>query len=429
MRVLIVSPHFPPVNAADMQRVRMLLPYLHEYGINAEILAVESAQVACGRDQWLVDGLPPDVPVHRVHALRLRWAKIPGLGTLGFRALRAIRKRGDELLASKRFDLIYFSTTVFEVHVLGPRWKKKFGVPFIMDYQDPWVNDYYREHPNVLPPGGRIKYAAIDFIHRHMEPAVLRHCAGITAVSPAYPPQLARRYPQSGELPALVMPFPGDPLDLQRAGSSHLTQSIFQADDGLVHWVYAGVVIPAMHGTLRALFRALAESAEADLLARLRLHFIGTNYGIASQAQPVVAPIAAEYGLQSQLREHPARIAYSEMLVCLRQAHALLVIGSDDAGYTASKVYPYLLARRPLLTLFHQDSSIVTLLNQVRGGVCVPFGDVLEESALAATIADLWLTEQQHARVTPLDETAFASYLAPSQAKSLCKFLKSIIPS
>ena len=46
MKVLIISPHFPPTNAPDMQRVRMILPYLSESGMTAEVLAVNSAQVA-----------------------------------------------------------------------------------------------------------------------------------------------------------------------------------------------------------------------------------------------------------------------------------------------------------------------------------------------------------------------------------------------
>ena len=146
-RVLIVSPHFPPVNTADMQRVRMLLPFLKLNGWLAEVLTVSPEQIASPRDPWLLQGIPDDIPVHEAKALGLAWSRIPGLGSLGFRATRALAKTGDALLAEKKFDLIYFSTTVFPVHKLGPRWKKKFGVPFVMDYQDPWVNDYYREHP------------------------------------------------------------------------------------------------------------------------------------------------------------------------------------------------------------------------------------------------------------------------------------------
>jgi hypothetical protein len=427
MRVLIISPHFPPTNSADMHRVRLLLPYFEMYGWEVEVLAVDPAQVNSPQDVWLEEGLPAHVEVHRIAAVGLKWSKIPGLGTLGFRSLHALGKRGDELLSGKRFDLIYFSTTVFETHLLGPRWKRKYGLPFIMDFQDPWVSDYYREHPEVVPPGGRVKYAVIDRLHHWMEPRVFRECLGMTAVSPAYLPQLLRRYPDCEGKPSLVIPFPGDPGDLKRAEECNVSQPVFRSDDGLIHWVYAGVVIPAMHGTLRAFFRAVVKGAQPSLLERLRIHFVGTNYVPATQAQPVVTPIAAEYGLQAYVVEHPARIPYSEMLSCLRQANALLVIGSNDAGYTASKIYPYLLARRPLLSIFHEASSIITLLDHVHGSVCVPFGDDFEESRLATAIEESWLSNRQYEQVTPLNETAFAPYTASEQARQLAEFFRATL--
>ena len=58
-RLLIVSPHFPPVNTPDMQRVRMLLPFFRPNGWRVEVLAVEAERVTpAPLDQWLADGLP-----------------------------------------------------------------------------------------------------------------------------------------------------------------------------------------------------------------------------------------------------------------------------------------------------------------------------------------------------------------------------------
>ena len=82
-RVLLVSPHFPPTNAADMHRVRMVLSLLRENGWDAEVLAVEASAVAAPLDDWMADGLPLGVPIHRVKALGLAWSAVPGLGTLG----------------------------------------------------------------------------------------------------------------------------------------------------------------------------------------------------------------------------------------------------------------------------------------------------------------------------------------------------------
>lgn len=423
LRVLIVSPHFPPSSAPDMQRVRLLIPYFRQNGVEAEVLAVESEQAQAPVDAWLQDGLPGDIPVHRVSALARKWARIPGFGGLGLRALPALWRRGASLLSSRHFDLVYFSTTVFEVHVLGPRWKRRFGVPFVLDYQDPWVNDYYREHADVVPPGGRLKYAMVDRLHRLMEPRVLAECSGITAVSPAYLVQLGSRYPWLPPLPTLVQGFPAEAKDHERAELVKVDPAVLPDVPGTINWVYAGVVNAAMLGTLRALFHAL-HGADAQLRDRLRLHFIGTSYATGASARPAVSPVAREFGMEQLVREHPERVPYSVSLACLSKAHALLVIGSDDPGYAASKIYPYLLARKPVLAVVHKNSPVAQVMRQVRGGVCVTFSQFDTQESLARTIADAWLDRDQHATAVPLDVAAFEPYRASSAARVMSDFFR-----
>lgn len=427
-KVLIVSPHFPPVNTADMQRVRMLLPFFKENGWLTEVLSVSAEQVASPLDPWLVDGLPEDVPIHRVKALGLGWVHAPGLRNLGLRSLRALGKAGDRLLEKGGFDLVYFSTTVFEVHILGPRWKRRFDVPFVMDYQDPWVNDYYREHPDVAPPGGRMKYALARALHHWMEPRVLQACAGITSVSQGYPDQLAQRYPKLS-LPAyLVQPFPGAMRDFERLKVE--SQGAATAPpDGHLHWVYVGRGGGDMAKALRGLFMALRNYAPAGWLEKLHLHFIGTSYAASGRGGKTITPIAAEFGLERLVEEETGRIPYSETLAHLRSADALIIPGSDDPAYTASKIYPYLLARRPLLAIFHRKSSVVDLLERVGGGVCVPFTSEEPMGSLADRVADCWLRNKAYERVLPLNEEAFRPCTDSEGAKQLCAFFIACVGS
>jgi len=426
-RLLIVSPHFPPSSTADMQRVRMLLPFFNENGWQAEVLAVMPEQVASPVDPWLLKGLPEDVPVHRVKAMGLCWSRLPGLGTLGLRALRALRHTGDSLLAMGRFDLVYFSTTVFEVHILGPRWQQKFGVPFVMDYQDPWVNDYYRDHPEETPPGGRLKYALSNALHSWMEPRVLRECTGITSVSPEYPSQLKKRYQWLGDLPSLVQGFPGAKRDFDRMSSSQTKQTVFDLDDGKIHWVYVGVIVPGMLPVLRCLFQVLASGVQENLRSRLKLHFVGTSYSSDKDALPQVLPLAQEFGLLEQMDELTERIPYVEALKCLTDADALIAVGSDDPGYTASKVYPYLLAAKPMLAVFHEKSSVVDLIDRAGGAVCVSFNENTNSVELAEKISRNWFDKYQYEKLVHLDEKAFLQNTDQGCARSLCHFFDSLI--
>ncbi|MCX6953950.1 MAG: hypothetical protein NTV51_17520, partial [Verrucomicrobia bacterium] len=153
-RILIVSPHFPPTNAPDHQRVRMSLPFYRAHGWDPVVLAVDAAQVENAWEPLLAATLPADVPVHRVTAWSARWSRRLGLGNLAYRGWFSLRNTGDRLLAESPFDLVYFSTTQFVATALGSRWLKKFGVPFVVDLQDPWRTDYYERAGSPPPPGG-----------------------------------------------------------------------------------------------------------------------------------------------------------------------------------------------------------------------------------------------------------------------------------
>ena len=109
---------------------------------------------------------------------------------------------------------------------------------------------------------------------------------------------------------------------------------------------------------LRALDRARREDPAA---ARLRLHFFGTSNQSASEPFRVL-PIARECGVEDAVTEVPGRLDYLDALSVLTQASAILLLGSSERHYTASKLYPALLARRPILALFHEASSVVSIL-------------------------------------------------------------------
>lgn len=414
-RLLIVSPHFPPSSTADMHRVRLVAPRLGRHGWDVHVLAVHPDQVAAPRDPWLLEGLPAELPVERVRALGLGVARLPGLGTLGLRALPALERAGDRRLAGGGFDMVYFSTTMFEVHALGPRWWRRHRVPFVMDYQDLWVSDYYGQRPRLVPPGGRLKFAAASALHRWMEPRVLRACSGITSVSADYPILLRRRYPGICPSRTLVQPFPASLRDIAR---------ITPAAPGSGRtWLYVGRGGADMHTALRGLFRALSEYMPNSLRANLRLRFVGTSYAVAGRGQSTIAPLAAEYGLQDIVEEVPDRVTYSEALSLIRGADALVVPGSDDPAYTASKIYPYLLADRPLLAIFHRNSSVVDLIEGVGGGVCVKFGEGMDEIALAQEIAAKWLENGAHENRVALNMEAFSRYGEDACAEELANFL------
>lgn len=428
MRLLIVSPRFPPSTAADSQRVRMVLPHLAAQGCDAEVLALDPLCCADGLDPWQVEHLPSSVPIHRARGLTRRWARLPGLGSIESRCYRALAFTGSRLLSEKAFDLVYISTTAFGCFSLGPLWKRIHGTPFVLDYQDPWVNDYYHQHPEICPPGGWLKYGVVDKLNRFQEPRVLRYAAGITSVSAAYPAQLKDRYPFASSIPSLVLPFPGSEDDFRFVDEISSNSLPFDPYDGLIHWVCIGRVDTDLFRlSLSALFSAISCFAHHGLRSRLRLHFLGTSYAPDGRGIPTINHLAAQYGLANIVEESTDRLPLSVALAVLKAADALLILGSSDPGYSASKLVPYLLASRPLLVVMHEQSMVCELLDRFGGGKLVRFSNSQPIDELAISIADKWLSSNSYSQVQPLDRPALFPFTASGQSQHLVAFLQRCI--
>jgi hypothetical protein len=156
-KVLIVSPHFPPINAPDMQRVRMSLPYYRRFGWEPVVLTVDERWQEGALEPELLVTIPADVRVVRVRAAPAAWTRRIGIGALGLRAWPYLLRRGARLLRREKFDLVFFSTSQFITYSLGRLWKARYGVPYVIDVQDPWRTDFY-DKPGAPPPPGGWKY-------------------------------------------------------------------------------------------------------------------------------------------------------------------------------------------------------------------------------------------------------------------------------
>lgn len=424
LRVLAVSPRFAPNNGADTHRLRLLLRHAVASGWQVEVLVVDAADVDGPKDPWLAKTLPVDVPVHCVRTLPLKgW----GLNGLAQRSIWPLYRQGCELLATRRFDLVFFSTTEFALHLLGPFWLSKCGVPFCMDYQDPWVNAYYGKHPAVVPPGGRLKYAVADRLHRTMERFVVGRCAGFMAVSPTYLVDIGQRYGQAVACkPMLVKPFPAEPAELDELYGKDQLPGVPRAHKV---WRYIGRGGPDMAKAASAFFSAWRQAVDGGLLALGAAVFEanGTSYAAAGRGEKTFEPLVVGTALSSQVRENPDRLGYSEMLRVLLGCDALVVFGSDDPAYTASKIYPYLLTGKPLLAIFHEKSSVVSLMKAVGGGVCVTFNEDTTPEQLAGTIKRNWFDQGQFDRPVPLAREAFAPYTAKVQAQEVGNWFQEIL--
>src|SRR5581483_5647318 len=201
-RLLIVSPHFPPINAPDMQRARMSLSHYRAAGWEPIVLTVDEREQEGVREPELLQSIPADIEVNRAGALPLRWTRRLGLTNLGLRAWLHLFFAGSRLIRRQKIDLVFFSNTQFVTFLLGRFWRCRFGVPYVIDVQDPWRTNYY-ERPNSRRPAGVWKYQAARVMAWLLEGRSFRRAAGVISVSPQYLHDFQGRYSWFGRIPSI----------------------------------------------------------------------------------------------------------------------------------------------------------------------------------------------------------------------------------
>lgn len=419
-KVLIVSPRFPPVTAPDHQRVRMMLPYLPHHGWTATILAVDPRDVEAPLEANLEASLPSDATIHRVRAIPQWLTRRVRFGSLAIRAYPSLWRHGLRLLRRERFDLVFFSTTEFGVLPIALSWQRRTEghVKFVVDLQDPWVSDYY-ERTGKNPPGGAFKHGLTQEFARRNEGPVLRRAAHIISVSPTYVDTLRTRYPDIPQSRFSVIPFGGSRSDFELLLRLRVRQRQFDPADGKLHWLYAGTAPPGIRHAFVSFLRALQRAFDAGIVAaeNVRVHFIGTDYAAGAAASERVMPFARELGMDRIVSETPARMPYFETLACLLDASALLVFGWDDPGYTASKLYPYILARKPLLSVFHERSSANDVLRATQAGTLVTFGSAPDIDATTDAIFERWFASGAFHATPRTDWQAFEPFTAEAMTR------------
>jgi len=131
-----------------------------------------------------------------------------------------------------------------------------------------------------------------------------------------------------------------------------------------------------MCNVLRAFFKGIQELRQRspELFKKVRMHFVGTTYAANAEGMYQILPYASEFGLQDIVQEQPRRVPHLQAIQILLDSDALVIVGSEAPHYTASKIFPYILASKPLLAVLHEESHAGKLLQELRAGRALTFG-------------------------------------------------------
>lgn len=381
LTAVVVSPHFPPSTLAGVHRARHLVKHLPAHGVRPILVRVDPEHYTEPGDPALAALVPPDVEEVAVGAVPASLTGRFGLRDVGMRAYVPLRRAVLDLVARERPDVVLITGAPY-YPLLISRAVARTGTPVIVDLQDPWVASDGADHS--LWSKRRASHILAQLLEgRAMEPA-----AAITSVSDRQNEELVERLPRLRGRPMAGIPIGGDPEDFDALRARPPMAPMVRLDPARTNLSYIGNVWSKAVPTLDRIMAGLARLAasEPDLAQRLRVNFVGTSNQPAGGPR-VVVPIAERHGVSHLVMEEPRRVPYLEALSLQANSDGLLLVGSDEPHYTASKIYPAMMSGTPFLSLFHADSSAHAILSRAGGGLAHAFSNEAELDALVEPLA------------------------------------------
>ncbi len=419
MRVVLVAAEFPPANTAGAHRPRLFAKHLPAFGWTPTVLTIRQQDIEGPVDATLDRLLAPTLDVVRTGAIPVTPVRITG--DLGLRTFVAHGRRLSAIAAAGQVDaLVLFGPPWFSF-ALGPLIKRRFGIPYIVDYIDPWISDWTASHR--FPSKGWLSHRAAAAI----EPRVLRSASHVTAVSPGILSDLRLRYPWLAAGRVTAMPYGAEPDDMAAAARDGIVPPDFSAGGDAITIAFTGALQPTGRPLMTAVLRAVRELRDAGSPdgRRLRLRAYGTSNLTWGHGRYSVLPIAREVGVDDLVSEMPERIPYLQALAVLDACDIVLVAGSTDAYYHASKLYPAIVSGRPILALCHADSSVRQVVEQTGAGCAITFTRTEDIDRLVPEIARAIDRLARSPRRLP-DPASVERYTAHASTKALAEVLDTV---
>jgi glycosyltransferase involved in cell wall biosynthesis len=208
----------------------MALPFLAEFGWEPLILKIDPQEQSGIRDPALEASVPPGTRVWQAGCIPRRWTQWFGLNNVGIRSLGHIARLGNELIRRERPDVVFLSTTMFPLFALGRYWLRKHGIPYILDFQDPWRAGKFAHTAQRTWKG-----VASEALAAMLEPYAVKRAAHVVCVSPGYGEALTGSYGIDGTRIS-ILPFGGPVHDFDLLSRMQIAPA-FPSGDGNEHWV------------------------------------------------------------------------------------------------------------------------------------------------------------------------------------------------
>jgi len=373
-RVLIISYYWPPAGGISIIRPVKLAKYLRRHGWEPVICTAKDPHYPFEDEKGVLD-VPKDVEIIKVpivepyeiykkltgqkqksaladviqnapkrsflHKLSV-WIRgnffIPDARCLW---INPVVKELTTYLKNHPVDAIITTGPPHSVNRIGYLLKQKLHLPWLADFQDPWTQvDYYRHFKISSRAHKR---------HRKMEEQVFDHADLITIVSESWKTDLQ----SIGAKDVEVVPLGFDPEDFNV--ETRLDEQFTLSHLGLLGQ-------DRNPSTLLKVLKSICDENE-DFASKFKLQLVGrVNEGLQKEI--------ADLNLSEQVI-YKGQVNRDEALQIMQSSQLLLLLlnkASNVSGRIPGKVFEYLGAQRPILSLGPKGTDIENILRGSSAG-------------------------------------------------------------
>jgi len=409
--LLVLAYYFPPWGGAGVQRTLKYVKYLPQFGWQPHVVTAQPHALAVS-DPSLSQELPVGLPVYTTPALippkvlpwrvrnwLARWLLVSDqeAGWAPF-----AQRQAEKLIQRQQVQAVYTTSAPYTAHLVGLRLKQRFGLPWIADFRDPWV-----ENSTVRPPTAWHRTRI-----RHWERQVITAADRVTTVSEPMTQAFQTAYPMVNPEHFLTLPNGYDPDDFAQVEPLGRQPDRFGV-------VYSGSFYGQRSSQpfLQALHNVLMQGDIPRAAVQVRL--------VGNVGQTTV-DLVRTMGL-ADVVEIIGYVAHRQSVGYVLGADVLLLMiapGPGSEGVLTGKVFEYLAARRPILAVT-PPSAAADLIRESRSGVVV---DPENVAAIGDQLAALFRQWQLGALVCDSDSAVVARFDRRRLTRTLAEALEAAQP-
>ena len=402
-RVFFFTYYYPPIGGVASLRNVKLANYLLDFGWEPVVFHGGKGAVFPA-DPALVNQVNPAIrriavrtleaaAINRLldrRGLRRLWAALPLLflpdpqiaWTAG--TIRAAEK---DMREHGRPDAVFTSAAPFSANLAGLHFKTRHGIPWIADFQDEWT----------FNPAARFLTPLHRRFAEHYERATFNESDVLTTVTPPLVERFGRERPPGK--PVALLRDGYDEADFAGAPPAKLADKWTLAYIGTA---YASIDPKPILEELTALIRA----GKIDG-ARVRVAHAGRGQIRWPDDSPFEKKVLGF-------------VPHEEAVRWMREAHALIIL-REHPGASSGRIYEYMRAETPIISMGRHDSELSRLLADTGAGAYFPFDN---RAALREHLLQSWLRWESGATMRPREVSQqIEAYSRRSEARELAALL------